>query len=168
MSIASRPPLHRPGGTRSARPSKNRVRIRTGVRPITCAMWKMIPAIGRSCRTTISSMRPGRLQVVVLLFALLACALQTPLLAPADTAMSDAHTAMDVSQGSGQPMAEPCCAMQAALVAALALPTLVLAAAVLWLVVAGVSRPLAAGVPPHEVVSIPGLRGRPLLHAYLN
>ena len=113
-------------------------------------------------------MRPGRLQVVVLLFALLVCGLQTPLLAPADTAMSDAHTAMHVSQGSGQPMAEPCCPMQAAPAVASVPAALVLAAAVLWLVVAGVSRPLAAGVPPHEVVPSPGLRGRPLLHAYLN
>jgi hypothetical protein len=113
-------------------------------------------------------MRPGRLQAVVLLFALLVCGLQTPLLGPAETAMSDAHAAMDVSQGSGQPMAEPCCAMQAAPAAALVLATLVLAAAMLWLVVAGVSRPLSAGVPPHEVVPSPGLRGRPLLHAYLN
>ncbi len=112
-------------------------------------------------------MRPGRLQVVVLLFALLVCGLQTPLLAPA-AAMSDAHTAMDVSPSSGQPMAEPCCAMQAAPAAAMVLATLVLAGAVLWLVVAGLSRPLAAGVPPHEVVPSPGLRGRPLLHAYLN
>ena len=106
--------------------------------------------------------------MVVLLFALLVCGLQTPLLAPADTAMSDAHTAMHVSQGSGQPMAEPCCPMQAAPAVASVPAALVLAAAVLWLVVAGVSRPLAAGVPPHEVVPIPGLRGRPLLHAYLN
>ncbi len=77
-------------------------------------------------------MRPGRLHAVVLLFALFLCGLQPPLAAPtSDKDMSDPHTAMDISHGSGEPMAEPCCAIQAAPAAAVVLPTLVLAAAVL-------------------------------------
>jgi hypothetical protein len=107
----------------------------------------------------------------LLLVALVLCALQSPLLATAampEMAASVTTTAIEVGHATGQPAAEPCCAMQAVPVFASLLPAGTLAVLVVWLLTAWVPRPLLRGLPPREGVPVPGLRGRPLLHAYLN
>ena len=115
-------------------------------------------------------MRAARVRWL-LLVALVLCALQLPLLATAampEMAASVATTAVEMGHPAGQPAAEPCCAVQAVPVFASLLAPATLAAFVVWLLTAWAPRPLPRGLPPRERVPVPGLRGRPLLHAYLN
>ncbi len=115
-------------------------------------------------------MASGRLRWLVLV-ALFLCALQLPLLATTampDMAASGADMGMDMGHVAGQPAVEPCCALQAAPASAAMLPPVALAVVVAWLLTAWAPGPMAPGLPPRERVPVPGLRGRPLLHAYLN
>ena len=115
-------------------------------------------------------MGSARVQAQLLMVALALCVMQLPALTMTlpGMMMSDSPASIDVGAVSGhQPVAEPCCAFQAAPTAAVLLTGLALAFAVISPLAARFSRPPTPGLRLKHSWS-PGLRGRPLLHAYLN
>lgn len=121
-------------------------------------------------RTTICAMRPATLRSLVLLVALVVCALQLPLMAAAampDMPVSGPPATADAGHVAGQRAVEPCCALQAVPASAAIVLAVALAVLAVWLLTAWAPRPLP-GLPPSGPVPVPGLRGRPFLHAYLN
>jgi hypothetical protein len=118
-----------------------------------------------------SEMRLGGLQWVLLL-ALFVCALQLPVVAAAPMPHMTGSTAgvdVDTSQiVAGQPMVEPCCALQAAPTTAHMSVPLVLSVLVISALAAGATRPPGRWFGRRSQMPAHGLRGRPLLHAYLN
>jgi hypothetical protein len=110
-------------------------------------------------------------RALLVLLALSVCALQLPLLATdamPGMAMAAASTDIEMIQAAHHADAPACCALTASPVSRALLAPLVLATFVVLSLLTWLCRPALAPNPPREQVPLPGSRGRPILHAYLN